>query len=137
MPLTRQHPADAPEPGSIRSLEGVGPDEPALLARAREQLRLVDRRQRLFGDAGRLFADPAWHMLLDLFVNGATDARMPVSSGAIAARVPTSTAMRYIALLERRSLVVRRANPDDRRSALLSLTPTGADLIRRVLAHGS
>lgn len=111
-----------------------GPDgDPAALAKANALLALMDRRARLFGTDGELFADPAWCLLLDLFVNGGVHARMPVSSCGIASRVPMSTALRYIMLAEQRGLIIRQPHPNDRRSALVSLTATGERLMLEVL----
>ena len=113
----------------------AGDRRAALQDEARSQLRLFDRRKRLLGDHGRQFGDPAWCLLLDLFVSGSTEARLPISSSAIASRVATSTAMRYIGLLQRAGLIERRPNPDDRRSALLSLTGAGERLVEATLGE--
>ncbi|QCX81813.1 HTH-type transcriptional repressor NicR [Streptomyces sp. YIM 121038] len=49
--------------------------------------------------------------------------------------VNASTALRAVARLEAGGLVDRRANPDSRREVILTLTPSGAALVERVLRH--
>ena len=136
-PATEIHqPAGTPD-RPIWSIENRSRvDDAALMKLATDHLRLIDRRHRLLGDERRLFADPAWCILLDLFVAGATSARMPVLSCAIASRGPVSTAMRFIAILEEQSLIRREAHPEDGRSKLISLTPQGDDLVRQLLSSG-
>lgn len=49
--------------------------------------------------------------------------------------VNASTALRAVVRLEAVGLVDRRANPDSRREVILTLTPSGATLVARVLRH--
>ncbi|MER8001314.1 MarR family transcriptional regulator [Streptomyces sp. NPDC095613] len=49
--------------------------------------------------------------------------------------VNPSTALRAVARLESTGLVDRRTNPDSRREVVLSLTPRGEELAKKVLAH--
>ena len=72
---------------------------------------------------GGLFGEPGWAILLDLFVAASEGREVPVISTCIASGSPQTTALRWIALLERRGLVMRRPDPSDSRSALLTLTP--------------
>jgi DNA-binding MarR family transcriptional regulator len=81
------------------------------------------RRSKYLG-AG-LFADPAWDILLDLFVAEGRGANISVTSACIASLVPRSTALRWIGLLETGGFVVRRKDPTDRRVAYLALTSQG------------
>lgn len=90
---------------------------PATLARAVLQARR--KREALFPD---LFADPAWDVLLDLFVAAEEGHELSVTSACVGASVPATTALRSITLLERRGLVVRRPHPTDGRGILLSLS---------------
>ena len=62
-----------------------------------------------------LFADPAWDMLLDLFAARLEGRRVSVSSLCLAAAVPPTAALRRIAMLEEKALVVRRSDSRDRR----------------------
>lgn len=81
------------------------------------------RRSKYLGVG--LFADPAWDILLDLFVAEGRGADISVTSACIASLVPRSTALRWIGLLETGGLVVRRKDTTDRRVAYLALTSEG------------
>jgi DNA-binding MarR family transcriptional regulator len=61
----------------------------------------------------------------------------PVKLAAMAATlgVNPSTALRMVERLESVGLIDRKANPDNRREVVLSLTPTGGHLVERVLAR--
>ncbi len=78
-----------------------------------------------------LFADPAWDMLLDLTAARAEHLRVSVTSLCIASGVPTTTALRWIKLLEQAGLVKRIEDDTDRRRAFVTLTERGADAMAR------
>lgn len=78
-----------------------------------------------------LFADPAWDMLLDLTLARAERRRVSVTSLCIASGVPTTTALRWIKLLEQSSLVERVEDETDRRRAFMVLSDRGVDAISR------
>jgi DNA-binding MarR family transcriptional regulator len=69
-----------------------------------------------------LFADPAYDILLDLFASGEEGRPVSMSSGAYAARVARTTALRWIRLLEKRGLIEFYADEADRRLTLIRLT---------------
>lgn len=110
--LIRRTRTPLPDPRFIRSL-----------IRAR-QLRL-----RFFN--ADLFADPAWDMLLDLTAARAEHRRVSVTSLCIASGVPTTTALRWIKLLEQAGLVRRIEDDTDRRRAFVALTEQGAESAAR------
>jgi hypothetical protein len=95
-------------------------EEQAILEAAR---RLYDSRRlrdRIFGSD--LFADPAWDILLDLFIAQREDRKVTISSACAAASAPTSTAARHIAHLVQKRLVVRVSREEDARSSYLALS---------------
>ncbi|MET7690293.1 MarR family transcriptional regulator [Streptomyces sp. NPDC005483] len=65
------------------------------------------------------------------------DACGPVKLAAMAATlgVNPSTALRMVERLEAAGHMDRKTNPDNRREVVLTLTPTGRELVERVLAH--
>lgn len=101
--LIRRSRTPLPDPRFIRNL-----------IRAR-QLRL-----RFFN--ADLFADPAWDMLLDLTAARAEHRRVSVTSLCIASGVPTTTALRWIKLLEQAGMVRRIKDDTDHRRAFVALT---------------
>lgn len=88
----------------IRSELGATPD---VMTRARVEIARRQQRRALFGADADLAAEPAWDVLLALFVageNGAVEAETLVS----AMPVPASNAVRWIELIRRRGLVADR-----------------------------
>lgn len=104
------------------AFEGSVPP-PALCpgALAEQFIRLRRRRDSVFGD--RLFADPAWDMMLDLFQASKKDTRpISVTSLCIASAVPATTALRWIDALVQKGLLVRHADERDGRRTFVRLT---------------
>lgn len=91
------------------------------------------RRKRSMYMPAELFADPAWDMLLDLFVAGFHARRITVSSLCIASSVPPTTALRWISTLEEAQLVERVPMEHDRRSSEVKLTINGHEAMRQCL----
>lgn len=83
-------------------------------------LKLRRLREELFPPG--LFADPAWDILLDLYLAEMTGRRVSISSAAIASAVPPTTALRWIKLLVDLGLIIRVPDPHDRRRIDLVLT---------------
>lgn len=78
-------------------------------------------RARVFPEDG-LFGEPAWDMLLDLYVAAQDGKRVPVTSACIGAAVPTTTALRWLTILENRGLVIREADENDARRVFVRLS---------------
>ena len=93
---------------------------------------IADRRARYTEFPSELFADPAWDILLDLFVAYADGLRISVSSAVIAANVPPTTALRWIALMTDRGYLVRAPDPLDRRRVYVALAK---DTLMRVQSY--
>lgn len=86
-------------------------------------LKLRRKRDRFF-ESG-LFADPAWDIFLELYAAELAQYRISVSSLCVGAAVPATTALRWIAHLEKKRWVTRRQDPTDGRRIFVSLTPDG------------
>ena len=89
-----------------------------------------DRRRRcaLFGD-DTLFGEPAWDILLDLFIAGIRQKRVAVTSACIGAAVPTTTALRWLKILEEKGLIAREEDAEDARRTFLRLSPLAYQLM--------
>jgi DNA-binding MarR family transcriptional regulator len=87
--------------------------------------------EQFFGEG--LFCDPAWDILLDLYINNGRRRTISVSSACLASVVPTTTALRYISQLVRRQLAVRSPHPDDRRVSVLHLTALAVSAMEGLL----
>ncbi len=92
----------------------------ALLARDTYRNR---RLRGQFFDDEALFGEPAWDLLLDLFIAAREGKQVPVTSACIGAAVPTTTALRWLAVLEARGLILREADGRDARRIFVRLSP--------------
>jgi DNA-binding MarR family transcriptional regulator len=81
-----------------------------------------DRARRLSYFDRELFADPAWDILLELFVAAAEGREMPITSLCVASHVPGTTMLRWIGQLVARGMVRRERDRTDKRRVLVSLT---------------
>jgi hypothetical protein len=88
-------------------------------------------RDRIFDDG--LFADPAWDLLLNLFIENDKNESISISSACKAVSVPEATALRYLSALTEKNYVERIAHPTDRRSIMLRMTLPGTTLMRKWL----
>lgn len=70
----------------------------------------------------QLLSDPAWDMLLDLFVGHITGRDISVTSACLASRRPATTSLRYIDRMARDGLVLREKDPRDHRKVYLRMT---------------
>lgn len=95
----------------------------ALLAEARRLSRARRARDDVFGHD--LFLNPAWNILLELFIAAEEGRNVTIKSACVASGVPQSTALRHIAHLVDIRLAVRHVHPSDARSAYLKLTERG------------
>lgn len=92
----------------------------AMLALVEQEYQARRRREDLLGED--LFGEPAWDMLLYLFAAWLRGDLVVTSSLVRASAVPATTALRWIALLERHDLVERCTIKRDGRVRVLRLT---------------
>lgn len=108
------------------------PAETARLAAiARAEYASRRRRDALF--AADIFADPAWDMLLDLYVQRYHAREVSTHSLCIAAVVPQTTALRWIGKLECLGYIDRRPCPHDARVVYVTLSARGLAMMERYL----
>jgi DNA-binding MarR family transcriptional regulator len=119
-----------------RQAASVENDSNALLVGlAKEILRCRRRREKIFG--AELFGEPAWDILLELYVAQTTKQKLCVSSACYASLAPTTTALRWIIKLENDQWIERTPDPHDGRRTWLVLTCRGQTAIRRYLKEAS
>lgn len=97
--------------------------EAALISVARVIYQSRKRRTDHFGAA--LFSEPAWDMLLALYLYGQRYGQLSVSRLADVVQVPLTTAIRWLDYLESARLVTRHNAPTDRRKVLIALSDNG------------
>jgi hypothetical protein len=80
------------------------------------------RRSRAMVLPAKLLGEAAWDMILDLFINQVAGKKVSISSACIAADVPSTTALRYIYILEADGLIKRTDDRYDQRRSFVELT---------------
>jgi DNA-binding MarR family transcriptional regulator len=108
------------------------PGRQHVLAIAETVVAFRQRRQDFF--AADLFGEPAWDILLDLFVAALKGEERLVKQLCIAAQLPSTTALRYISRLEDGGIVRRIADKVDRRRIYIALTRKGFEAMQELIA---
>jgi DNA-binding MarR family transcriptional regulator len=116
------------------ALSAIGTLKIASLEPATHEVTAADLRNIIKARRSRdnffpqaLFADPAWDMLLELYLSTLTQIRVATSSLCLGAAVPATTALRWINALEAEGLIERRSDPLDGRRVFVALSPKGID----------
>lgn len=104
--------------GSVPAVQASG-ELPGL---ARAILAARRRREKIFKKT--IFGEPAWEILLLLYV-GASESRRTIGRLGELARISKSTALRWIDYLDRQGLVRREPHPTDKRAVFVELTQKG------------
>lgn len=127
---------------TIRQSDGSLP--PGLATRANGRARFLDlarllydmRRRRMasFGDA-ELFGEPAWDILLDLYIAHASGNPVSITSACIGAAVPATTALRHLGQLHDEGLIVRENDPRDQRRTHVRLSELGIQRMETYFAE--
>lgn len=107
-----------------------------ILRNARTAMRRLILRRQLVG-VPELFGDPAWDMLLDLFIHECEGGRLSMSSLCAAAALPESSAMRLAQRLCDAGLLHRLPDPSDGRRSFLTIAPEIAHRLRAYFAEGT
>jgi hypothetical protein len=115
-----------PAPGLVRTRHkdhgrhaAIALDHWASVAYAERRLR-----DRVFNDP-EIFGEPAWDALLDIAQAEAKGERLAVTSACIGSCAPSTTALRWLKILEERGLVRREADASDARRTFVRLTEDG------------
>ena len=125
-------PALKPVESARDRLEAYGGEAVVELAR-----RMYDlRRRRDASLGGELFSEPAWDILLHLFVAGAEGCVVSVSAACDGAAAPQTTALRKLRQLEEARLIVRAGDPKDARRAYVRLSALACRKMRSLLKGG-
>lgn len=116
---------------TTRRGSGVKTHEPSAVTFARRLQMLNASRARELGTS--LFFDPAWNMLLDLFVSRYEQRRLSVSDVSIGSTGAAATGLRYLGMLQAANLVVRLPDARDGRRSYVELTEAGLQKIEALL----
>ncbi|WP_349512143.1 MarR family winged helix-turn-helix transcriptional regulator [Erythrobacter sp. NFXS35] len=105
-------------------------DSRRYLALARMAYSLRRKRAAIFGNP-ELFGEPAWDILLDLFIAHGEDKPVSVSSACIGSAAPATTGLRWLGVLAEEGLIVRENDAQDNRRVLVRLTRAGVTAMER------
>jgi DNA-binding MarR family transcriptional regulator len=129
-PGRRAAPLFFQETSNLPPFEEVELDDPQLLSSAASEIyRMRRARDREMPDG--VMGEPAWDILLALFAE--EPAKLPVSTVCYGSGVPSTTALRWIGVLEAQGLLERTQHTRDARIVLLSLTDQGRLAMERSL----
>ncbi|KQU52997.1 hypothetical protein ASG67_09060 [Sphingomonas sp. Leaf339] len=95
---------------------------------------IAERRSRRRFLPAELFHEPAWDMLLALYVANEESQTMNVKGLVACADAPVTTSQRWIEHLAKLRLVTRVVDTVDRRRVEVSLSQTGIEAIEAYLA---
>ncbi len=103
---------------------------------ARKSYATRRKREGIFGQV-ELFGEPAWDILLDLYVAFVEEKAVSVSSACIGSAAPPTTGLRWLGVLAEKNLIVREPDPEDQRRVMVRLTEHGIDTMDRYFASVS
>jgi DNA-binding MarR family transcriptional regulator len=109
--------------------DGGEPGGSVALARKFYQLR---RRRSAYFDP-TLFAEPAWDILLDLYVAESERRPVAVLTACLGAAAPQTTAIRWMRVLEMNGLIRRETDSNDARRIYVRLTEPTVRMMRSLL----
>lgn len=112
------------------------PDRAVDLVAVAQELLATRRARRKFFPLD-LFHEPAWEMLVALFIVYETDHSMNVKQLVGCSDAPATTSQRWIDHLYKSGLVNRVTDTEDRRRIDISLSERGCDAMTKYLKHVS
>lgn len=107
-------------------------DKATLGQLAQEIVRSRRRRAAVF-QSNDLFGEPAWDILLGLYVVDDAQQKLSVTKVCDVAGLPLTTGLRWIEKLESEAWVCRAPDPVDRRRVLVLLTERASKVMREYL----
>jgi DNA-binding MarR family transcriptional regulator len=81
-----------------------------------------------------IFGEPAWDILLELFIRRCENRRVSVKFVQIASNVPATTSLRWIKALEDEGLIEKDRAAFDSRVRLVKLSDRGFSLMKSILS---
>jgi DNA-binding MarR family transcriptional regulator len=109
------------------------PSEETFYQMARATVKSRKLRSRVLPNS--MFGEPAWDMLLALYVVDRRGARETISKLCLSSGAPSTTALRWLDYLEQQKLVARRQSSTDRRVVFVDLTDSGREAVETYFAE--
>lgn len=117
--------AEQPLEGTVRPVGDTS--RAALIARARQEFGNRRRRTSIFERS--MFGEPAWDMLIALYILDVSGPRQTTGALMQFSGAPITTARRWLDYLVANGLVARSHHPTDQRVMFVSLTEKGRDAL--------
>jgi hypothetical protein len=119
--------AEATTPSHGESIQPAEVDQ----AKRIDQVKVLIETRRLRGSffSNELFHEPAWDMLLSLYLSWHKGETLFVKSLVATAAAPVTTSQRWIDHLAKLGLVTRVVDPIDRRRITITLSQSGLQAI--------
>jgi DNA-binding MarR family transcriptional regulator len=111
---------------------GDAPDRQQLISRAKVVLHSRRLRSRHFSKA--IFGEPAWDILLVLYITDVFGGRQTIGRLADWIETPPTTVLRWVGYLEKEHLVERQSHPTDRRLVFIRLLERGREALDAYLS---
>lgn len=80
-----------------------------------------------------LFGEPAWDLLLELYVSYCQGTRTSISQLGLDAHIAQTTVLRWLEVLEQKTLIKRWRDPNDGRRVFVVLTERGTERMEKAL----
>jgi hypothetical protein len=100
---------------------------------ARHAYAIRRQRSTIFGSL-ELFGEPAWDILLDLYIACAEEKPVSVSSACIGSAAPPTTGLRWLGVLAEQGFILREHDPEDQRRVLVRLSDKGISAMEKYFA---
>lgn len=123
---------DADQPKDRTGAANRLTDECQMLRAAKQTLERRRLREAEFRPT--FFGEPAWEMLLELYIRDSSGASTTTAHLQAGSGSPPSTVLRWLQQLERENLVIRYAHPVDHGTDFVELTDEARDSLERYLA---
>ncbi|KFG89446.1 DNA repair protein RadC [Sphingobium herbicidovorans NBRC 16415] len=135
----RRSAARRANPASFTLRSEVLPEDEAIDRACRNAETVLRRRilrRQLVGSA-ELFGEPAWDMLIDLFIHECKGQQLSMSSLCATAGIPTSSAMKLAQRLCEAGILERTPDLFDGRRTLMKIAPEVGHRLRAYFAEGT
>lgn len=118
---------------AIEQLENLPPERETLALQAAERAYRNRRSRKDFIGTADLFGEPAWDLLLDLFIRQTKAEQVTVKTAFMHSDASLKTVVRLLKVMEHSGLIAVTIDPDDDTRQLINLNPTGYEGMLRYL----
>lgn len=132
LPYPKSDQASGPKkaPSNTALQSGKNQNQATKHAKLAKQTYAIRRKRAAIFGTDEIFGEPAWDILLDLYIAQGEQQAVSVSSACIGSAAPATTGLRWLGVLADHGLIVREHDPNDQRRILVRLTDHGLNAMR-------